>query len=143
MNLCIYRGRLVRDPQVNYTNTGKVVCQFSLAVSRDFPNKTTGNYDADFIPIVMWGKPGEYAGNTLIKGTPIIVYGRTQTRTYQNAEGKTIYVSECIASKIEMLIKGKPADDGTNTLSAIEDPENPFNDDNYPPIDMRDMEIPF
>lgn len=144
MNLCIYRGRLVRDPQVKYTTSNKVVCLFSLAVSREFKNKETGNYDADFIPVVIWGKRGEYFGKTLTKCTPILVHGRTQTRTYQDNESRTIYVSECIASKIELLGKTKPnlADDHT---FFTEDLEDPFNDDNYPPLDLRyeNEEIPY
>lgn len=142
MNLCIYRGRLVRDPQVKYTPTGKIVCMFSLAVSRDFKNKDTGNYDADFISVVIWGKRGEYAGNNLSKGTPILVHGRTQSRNYTDKEGKTVFVNECIASKVEFLEKIKP---GMTANLVTEDIDEPFNDDSYPPLDLRyeNEEIPF
>lgn len=113
-------------------------------MSREFKNKETGNYDADFIPVVIWGKRGEYFGKTLTKGMPILVHGRTQTRTYQDNEARTIYVSECIASKIELLGKSKPNSNDNHTFFT-EYPEDPFNDDNYPPLDLRyeNEEIPF
>lgn len=90
---------------------------------------------------MIWGKRGEYFGKTLTKGMPILVHGRTQTRTYQDNEARTIYVSECIAIKIELLGKTKPnlADDHTFFI------EDPFNDDSYPPLDLRyeNEEIPY
>ena len=55
MNKIILMGRLTRDPEVRYTTTGKVVCQFTLAVDRPFTNQD-GQREADFINIVVWGK---------------------------------------------------------------------------------------
>jgi len=57
MNKVILMGRLTRDPEVRYTQTGKVVCQFTLAVDRPFANQE-GQREADFIAIVVWGKIG-------------------------------------------------------------------------------------
>ena len=55
MNIIVLLGRLVRDPEVRYTTTGKCVCQFTLAVDRPFTNQD-GQREADFINIVVWGK---------------------------------------------------------------------------------------
>ena len=66
MNKVILMGRLTRDPEVRYTQTGKVVCQFTLAVDRPFANQE-GQREADFIAIVVWGKIAEFCGNRSYK----------------------------------------------------------------------------
>ena len=72
MNKVILMGRLTRDPEVRYTQTGKVVCQFTLAVDRPFANQE-GQREADFIAIVVWGKIAELCGNSLTKGQRALV----------------------------------------------------------------------
>ena len=72
MNKIILLGRLTRDPEVRYTPTGKVVCQFTLAVDRPFANQE-GQREADFIPVVIWGKQAETCGNSLTKGQRALV----------------------------------------------------------------------
>lgn len=67
MNQVFLLGRLTRDPEVRYTSTGKVVCSIYLAVDRPFANQN-GEREADFIPVVIWGKQGELIGNNVYKG---------------------------------------------------------------------------
>ena len=85
MNKIILMGRLTRDPEVRYTTTGKVVCQFTLAVDRPFTNQD-GQREADFINIVVWGKIAELCGNSLMKGQRALVDGRLQIRNYDGKE---------------------------------------------------------
>jgi single-strand DNA-binding protein len=80
MNKVILMGRLTRDPEVRYTQSGKVVCQFTLAVDR-FTTNQEGQREADFVPIVVWGKVGELCGNSLTKGQRALVDGRLQIRS--------------------------------------------------------------
>ena len=61
MNKVILMGRLTKDPDVKYTQTGKVVTQFTLAVDRPFKD-ANGNKETDFIPVVVWGKAAELVG---------------------------------------------------------------------------------
>ena len=77
MNKVILVGRLTRDPEVKNTTTGKAVATFTLAVDRRFKNKD-GQKEADFVPIVVWGKQAEFAGQYLSKGSQIGVSGRLQ-----------------------------------------------------------------
>lgn len=104
MNKIILLGRLVRDPEVRYTNTGKVVCQFTLAVDRPFSNQE-GQKEADFIPVVIWGKQAEICGNSFGKGQRVLVEGRLQTRTYDAKDGTKRYVTEVIADHFEFIEK--------------------------------------
>ena len=104
MNSIVLMGRLVKDPEVRYTSTGKVVCQFTLAVDRPFTNQN-GQKEADFIPVVIWDKQGEIAGNSLSKGHRALVEGRLQIRNYTAKDGSKRYVSEVIAGRFEFVEK--------------------------------------
>lgn len=102
MNKIIISGRLVRDCDVRYTTSGKVVCQFTLAVDRPFTNQD-GQREADFINIVVWGKIAELCGNSLGKGHRALVEGRLQLRSYDGKDGAKRYVTEVVANSVEFL----------------------------------------
>lgn len=102
LNKCFLLGRLTRDPDVRYTTTGKVVCQFTLAVDRPFANQD-GQREADFINIVVWGKIAELCGNSLAKGHRALVEGRLQLRSYDAKDGGKRYVTEVVANSVEFL----------------------------------------
>ena len=96
MNKLILMGRLTRDPEVRYTtNNNTLVCTFSLAVNRRF--KQEGQPDADFINIVAWAKTGEFCSKYFTKGQQGVVCGRLQTRSYDDKDGKKVYVTEVVA----------------------------------------------
>ena len=102
MNKIILLGRLTKDPEVRYTDSGKVVCQFTLAVDRPFANPD-GKREADFIPVVMWGKQAETAGNGLHHGNRALVDGRLQIRSYEGKDGNKHWVTEVIADRFEFI----------------------------------------
>ena len=102
MNKIILMGRLVRDPEVRYTQTGKVVCQFTIAVDRPFSNQE-GQREADFIPVIVWGKQAELCGNSLTKGQRVLVEGRLQIRSYDAKDGSKRWVTEVIANSFEFI----------------------------------------
>lgn len=104
MNKVVLIGRLTRDPEVRYTPSQKVVCSFTLAVDRPYQNQQ-GQKEADFIPIVLWGKTAEVAGNSLSKGHRLGVSGRMQTRNYDDKDGKKVWVTEVVGDSIEFLEK--------------------------------------
>ena len=97
MNKIILLGRLTRDPEVRYTPTGKVVCQFTLAVDRPFANQE-GQREADFIPVVIWGKQAETCGNSLTKGQRALVEGRLQIRSYDGKDGNRLKTAVWVVS---------------------------------------------
>lgn len=121
MNKIILMGRLVRDPEVRYTQTGKVVCQFTLAVDRPFANQE-GQREADFIPVIVWGKQAELCGNSLTKGQRALVEGRLQIRSYDAKDGSKKWITEIIASVFEFCEKKEEASanypSGTSTSYA-------------------------
>ena len=116
MNKVILVGRLGKDPEVRYTQSGKAVASFSLAVSRRVRNPQEGQQTADFIPIVAWEKLAEICGNNLIKGSQILVEGRLQVRSYDAQDGSKRYVTEVIVQDIEFMGK-KLKNSGSNEKS--------------------------
>lgn len=102
MNNVILMGRLTRDAELRYTPSGKPVSQFTLAVQRNYKNKD-GNYDADFINVVMWGKNGELLSSTVMKGQRVLIHGQIQVRSYTNKEGNKRWVTEVIANKFDYI----------------------------------------
>ena len=139
MNKVILVGRLARDPEVRYTQTGKAVASFSLAVSRRFSRTSDQQNTADFIPVVAWEKLAEICGNNLIKGSQVLVEGRMQVRNYDAQDGSKRYVTEVVAQDIEFMgskpVRGAddhaaaaPAFGGANAFGSevLPDEEIPF-----------------
>jgi single-strand DNA-binding protein len=98
MNKVIIVGRLTRDPEVRYTQTGKAVASFSVAVDTGFGE----NKRADFIPVVVWEKLAEVCGNNLSKGRRVLVEGRLQIRDYEK-DGQKRRAADVVAQNIEFL----------------------------------------
>ena len=136
MNKVILMGRLTRDPEVRYTQTGKVVCQFTLAVDRYGAKE--GEQSADFVPVVVWGKVGEACGNNLAKGKLALVDGRLQIRSYEAKDGSgKRWVTEVIAGSVQFL------DRKTNIAGAHEQSAADGNMESFGSATTFDEEIPF
>lgn len=102
MNKVILMGRLTKDPEVRYAQSGKCVAQFTLAVDRQFKD-ANGNKEADFIPVVVWNKAAELVGNSCQKGHRLLVDGRLQIRSYDAKDGTKRWVTEIIANGVEFI----------------------------------------
>ena len=102
MNRIILLGRLVKDPDVKVTTSGKTVCTFTLAVDRPFSGKD-GKREADFINIQTWNKTAELIGNYVSKGQRLLVDGRLQIRSYDGKDGQKHYATEVVADRVELI----------------------------------------
>lgn len=102
MNKVILAGRLVRDPELRYTQTGKAVASFTLAVNRRFSHNNE-QQTADFIPIIVWDKLAEVCSKHLFKGSQVLIEGRMQVRNYEVQDGSKRYVTEVIAQELEFM----------------------------------------
>ncbi len=134
MNKIVLMGRLTKDPEVRYTQSGKVVCQFTIAVDRPFSGED-GKREADFIPVIVWGKPAEIAGNSLAKGHRVLVEGRLQIRSYDDSKGVKRWVSEVIANSFEFIERKT---DGANTSATSPAPAG-----SPSPMDSFGTSIPY
>ncbi|EPI38660.1 single-stranded DNA-binding protein [Enterococcus faecalis] len=144
-------GRLTKDPDLRYTQSGTAVGQFTLAVNRNFTNQQ-GDREADFINCVIWRKAAESFTNYARKGTLIGLTGRIQTRNYDNQQGQRVYVTEIVVENFQLLEskevndqrRSSKPDQATFDKQATEkpDPLDPFSKD-VSPIDISDDDLPF
>lgn len=131
MNKCVLVGRLTADPTLKFaSNTGTAVATFTMAVNRKF--KKEGQPEADFIPIVVFGKQAEATANYMSKGKLISVSGNIQTRNYEAKDGNKRYVTEVVADEVDFLewgdkISTTPKEnEDINDITPIDDGDIPF-----------------
>ena len=142
MNKIILMGRLTRDPEVRVTPSEKTVCTFTLAVDRQFANQS-GEREADFINIVVWGKAAELCGNNLAKGHRLLVEGRLQIRNYVAKDGNKRYVTEVIANSVEFVERKNIGSVGSNADGGQEHTASKSGMDGFGKAVAFDEEIPF
>lgn len=136
LNSVTLSGRLTRDIEIRYTPKGTPCATISLAFDRSYKDDK-GEYQttASFLDVVAWGKTGEIASEKLRKGSPCIVEGYLQTRTYTDKQGVNRKICEIVAERIfdlEMPDKtGNSPDDSYNT-TAEEYTHQPTIDDDVP-----------
>lgn len=126
MNTWVGIGRLVRDPEVRYTQSGKAVCRFTLAIDDGWGEKKK----TYFIPVTCWEKLAEACGNNLVKGQKVAVMGTLTQRTYeQNGEKKNII--EVVAREADFGAKprgsgGSETSGGAFAGTPVPDEDIPF-----------------
>ena len=101
MNVAIFTGKIAKEPEKNYSESGMAITKFTLAVKRDWAKD--GQPDADFVRITAFDKRGEWADKYLSKGTAVGIEAQVQTGSYKNKDGNTIYTTDFIANKFEFL----------------------------------------
>jgi len=105
INKVILIGNLGRDPEVRYTPNGNAVCNVSVATTRTWKNKDSGDRaeETEWHRVVFYDRLAEIAGEYLKKGRSVYVEGRLKTRKWQDKEGKDQYTTEVIADNMQML----------------------------------------
>ena len=135
LNKVIIMGRLGADPELRYLQNNVPVARFSLAVDRDFKDKTSGQKVTDWISVVAWRGTAEFAAKYFRKGRVAVVEGRLQTNSYtDNAGNKRSYL-EVVAESIyfgdsKASAPGQPATESTGQTfteeSDVDDGQLPF-----------------
>ncbi|RJX20150.1 MAG: single-stranded DNA-binding protein [Desulforudis sp.] len=109
LNSCILIGRLVRDPEMNYTAQGTPVTRFTIAVDRGFAD-TSGKKQTDFVDVVVWRDQAESVAKYLAKGRLVTVQGRLQIRSYDDSQGVRRKAAEIVAQRVVFMPDGKKND---------------------------------
>ena len=129
-------GRLTKELEIRYTQSGKTVGNTTIAVDRKYTRDET-----DFFNVVIWGKSAENLANFTAKGSPVAFEGRLQSRNYENSQGQKVTVIEIVANdftlfenktETEQRRKGNPTQQSHN---------DPFTTGNE--IDIQDDDLPF
>lgn len=122
-------GRITRDLELRYTQSGTAVCPFCVAVTRSFKD-ANGEYQSDFIDCVAWRNSAEFITKYFSKGAMIALDGELQTRNYTDKDGNKRKATELLVSssaftgeKREAAAKPTPTEDD---YSAISDDDLPF-----------------
>lgn len=102
MNKFFGIGNLCRDVELKITNSGKSYLQNSIAIKNDYKN-ANGEYDSEFINIVVWGKTAEFLVQYAQKGMKVAVEGRLTNRSYDKEDGTRGYITEIVCNSVELL----------------------------------------
>ena len=129
MNVWTGMGRLVKDPDTNYTQQGKVYTRFTLAVNRNYKN-ADGTQAVDFIDCVAWGKTAEAIGNFVHKGQRLLVEGTLNISSYEGKDGAKHRSAEINVRNFHFIEKAEKkgfGEDMGNVMDAPNDITNiPF-----------------
>ena len=142
MNQCAFVGRLTAQPELKITPSGKNVCNFTLAVEREFKD-ANGEKAVDYIEFVAWNSQADFVCKWFDKGVRIAVTGKLQTRMYEK-DGKKSKVYEVLVSTVEFADGKREAN--TNNDSPAKENTNEsntsFEDDGFMPM-PDDDDLPF
>jgi single-strand DNA-binding protein len=126
-------GTFGKDPVVNTTTGGTVICSFSLAVTRKFKDKS-GEKVTDWISCTAFGKTAETIGKYFSKGSKIMIEGELQNNNYTNKDGQKIYQTVVVVSSFEFV-----GDKGGGSRQS----EVNLSDENFPISDEPETSLPF
>ena len=101
INRTVLVGRLTKDPEIRYTQSGMAVANFTVAVNRQFTN-ANGEREADFISCIIWRKAAENFCNFTHKGSLVGIDGRIQTSSYEK-EGQRVYATQVVVDSFSLL----------------------------------------
>ena len=93
-------GNLTRDPELRFTQGGRPLASFGLAVNRRYQVNGEWQEQTSFFNVVAWGTLGENAAASLNKGTRVVVYGRLEQRSWESQEGEKRSVIEVVADEL-------------------------------------------
>jgi single-strand DNA-binding protein len=105
INKVILIGNLGRDPEVRYSANGGAICNITIATSRNWKDKTSGEKmeETEWHRVVLFDRLAEVAGEYLKKGRPVYVEGRLKTRKWTDKDGAEKYTTEIMADNMQLL----------------------------------------
>ncbi len=144
LNKAIIIGNLTRDPEIKALPSGVKVASFGVATNRVWKDKNgVKQENVDFHNIVVFGRQAEIVGQYMKKGSSILVEGRMQTRSWDDASGVKKYRTEVVVDRMQFGPKREgsaggysapsaPAEDDKKALDTIEYPEEEINPEDIP-----------
>lgn len=145
MNQVNLTGRLSKDVELRYTQSGKAVGTGSIAVTRKFKS-ANGERETDFINFTMWGKAVENFANFTHKGSQVALSGSWQVRNYENKDGQRVYVNELVADNFDLLESKSQSQNQTSQPQNSRSQQTGFNKfaaSGNTEIDISDSDLPF
>ena len=146
LNQVAIQGRLVRDPELRRTNSGKAVASFSLACDRDFKSQQTGEKEVDFIECVAWGGTAEMVEKYFYKGQMAVATGRLQLRDWTDKNGQKRRTAEILVNSVYFCgskESGAQASSGANNGYSAPAYQAPAPAANFAELEDDDAQLPF
>jgi single-strand DNA-binding protein len=127
VNKVILIGNAGKDPEVRYTPSGAAVCNLSLATTRNWKNKDTGDRmeETEWHRVVFYDRLAEIVGEYVRKGRPVYVEGRLKTRKWQDKDGKDQYTTEIVADSLQLLGGREQSEPQEQSTPAARQPQRP------------------
>ena len=138
MNNVALLGRLTKDPDLRYTQSGSAVCRFNLAVDRGLSKQkkeeaqANGKQTADFISCQAWGKTAELIANYLGKGRQVALEGSIRTGSYTNKDGQKVYTTDVQVYRVHFIADGVKREQSRQNQAMSDDGFYPVDNDDIP-----------
>ena len=130
INKVILMGRLTADPNFSQTQNGTAYCRFTVAVNRNFADKSTGERQADFINVVAWKQTAEFINKYFSKGKMIIVEGTLRNDNYTDSNNVKHYSYNVVADNVSF---GESKSASGNNNNSYPVPQNNYSQNNSAP----------
>lgn len=133
INMVVLTGRLVKDPELKVTPSGKYVTSFTIANDVGYGD----NKKTNFVPIVAWEKTAEFVTKNFMKGSAIGIVGKLQVRQYEDKDGNKRTTTEIVTNDVQ-FVESKKSNAGNNEVASQQ-----FDDiDGFMPV-QDDGDLPF
>lgn len=139
LNVVAIMGRMVKDPELKTTNSGKSVCSFRIANDSGYKD-ASGQSQTNWLDVTAWGKTAEFVCKYFPKGALIAVEGRLQSRNYQDKSGNNRNAVEVVVNNVSFAGSKEPAQSQNVANRAVSAPVAANNE--YEPIE-DDGDLPF
>lgn len=139
LNVVAIMGRMVKDPELKTTNSGKSVCSFRIANDSGYKD-ASGQSQTNWLDVTAWGKTAEFVCKYFPKGAPIAIEGRLQSRNYQDKSGNNRNAVEVVVNNVSFAGNKEPAQSQNVANRAVSAPVAANNE--YEPIE-DDGDLPF
>jgi single-strand DNA-binding protein len=144
LNKAIIVGNLTRDPEKKALPSGTVVTSFSIATNRVWMKDGQKQEMTDYHNIVVFGRQAETSAQYLKKGQNVMIEGRIQTRSWDDADGKKNYRTEIVADRVQFGPKSSGGGAGVTDAEAPQEaPADSGSQIDYPEDDINPEDIPF
>lgn len=145
LNKAMVIGNLTRDPEVRALPSGVKVASFSVATNRVWKDKNgVKQENVDYHNIVVFGKQADIVGQYMKKGSSILVEGRMQTRSWDDASGVKKYRTEIVADRVQFGPRKEGSAGGYSTpAEGVDDDKKALDTIEYPEEEINPEDIPF
>jgi len=144
LNLCLFIGRLGADPETRFAPNGTAVTNIRIAVGKKWKDKNGQTQEStEWVPVVMFSRLAEVAGEYLKKGSRVRINGEFKTRKWEDQQGNARYTTEIVASEMQMLDGRNDGQAGGQQSNYGGQNQGPQQPQHAPPPDDFDDDIPF